>query len=188
MPAANSAPRRVSLRGAVTIAAVLFLGASSRLSAQVTLLDPDTLPDATVTVSAPSVVGHEMFLTTIKVDYLARTKPATSGGRVPPTLVKTPNMSVAIDFTWLTAVTFDSPGLACQIAVADVYDWDTMTCKGTIPEGGSSTIRVWSMPKACNGGPLMRPAYTDAVVNAVSDRSTANNRVIARTDVTGCLN
>jgi hypothetical protein len=134
-----------------------------------------------VKVDAPSSVNaYEMTYVTIKVDNLAPLSGAWPVGTAS-------NVDVSIDLTGLDPqLHWADGGLTCGWRNGASPGWSLYGCSGSIPWGSSATIYIWVVPSLdfyCG-----RPVYTDGAVTAPGlERSTANNRAIARSDLINCI-
>jgi len=167
----------------------LVIAAANLASAQLKfpyVVDPGNYPDLTVSMNAPASTNAYTFtLVTIKVDNQAPTNfPGITG---------TSSAQVNADLTGLVPqfVQSASGNLQCAFGAgfggAVDNEWNRVSCNGNVAYGATETIYVWVLPSPtfyCG-----RPTYTDVGVSSSSrERSTANNRVIARTDPNGCIN
>ncbi len=153
---------------------------------QVILKDPATLPDLSVSVSSPETTfayqaGHLSATVT-------NGAPTSGVFRIGTT---SNSVQANLDLTGLVPFYVQAAGgLSCRFTPgAAANTWDQIVCEGTMAWGTSAKIDVWFMPTTawyCG-----HPTYTDIsarYLSGSSDRSTTNNRAIARTDMVGCIN
>jgi hypothetical protein len=165
----------------------LVLGPANPASAQRLLLpvDPDYLPDLTVSVSAPnSMRDNEDGLMSVTVNNQAPTKGFWRYGLGN-------NVALTVDFTgfFVNYVKTEDGSLTCTIRPPNPASlggpiWNVVDCTGFIAWGSSSRISVGVHPYSlCDG----RPGYTDAgasfAPSSDRERTNANNRAIARTNL-----
>jgi hypothetical protein len=163
----------------------LLLASGMRASGQIRTppINPALLPDLTVSLNTPAATdAYTLTMLTIKVDNQAPTLAGITGSSM---------TSVRGDLTGLVPQVIQSASghLTCSFwapSATPSSDWNQVFCSGNIAYGDTETIYVWVMPSTsfyCG-----RPTYTDfAVASSARERSTANNRAIARTDLTNCI-
>jgi hypothetical protein len=168
---------------AVGMMVAALLGGAHLASAQGELIvNPSTLPDVGVTVIAPSPVpAYDTSYVTVKID-----SQAPAAGFYYRGAYNTVN--VVVDFTRLTPVyVWVDSGLTCTSSYDAAQAWNVVRCSGSLPWGVTATMYVWFQPMTafyCG-----TPTYVDAgITMSGRERSSANNRSIARIDTTGCIN
>ncbi len=158
------------------------------------LVNPLTLPDLSVTLSAPATINS---YSPASLTFNVTNSPPSTVYRVGgSTLVR-----AHADLTGLIATSATSDaGLNCTVSTANPdTPWTVVDCIGTLAWGASTTITVqfqpatgYSAANSCNHDWYCgEPMYADvSVVNwsGGSERSLANNRAIGRIDTDGCIN
>ena len=168
---------------AVGVVFAAILGSANLAGAQKLLIDPNSLPDVGVTVIAPtSVPAYDMSYVTVKINSQG---PNTTF--VYRYAFNTVN--VTVDFTRLTPVyVWADNGLTCNQSFNAGAAWNVVGCSGSLPWGVTATMYVYFYPMSADFY-CGTPTYVDAgVTMSDSERSSANNRSIARIDMTGCIN
>jgi hypothetical protein len=167
---------------AFAVAAAVTLGGVGRAQAQFTIINPNLLPDLSVSVNAPqSDNAYTDFLVTASVAASAPAmsfQPYGSSGA-----------SLILDLSGYQVLWFSAdPVLSCWSSQI-LPDWAQVVCSGSIAWGSGASVRISVLPAESYTG-LCRPGYSDASVTATSggDRNSANNRSIARTSLVNCLN
>ena len=175
---------RYGMRGrllAFAVAAAVTLGGVGRAQAQFTIINPNLLPDLSVSVNAPqSDDPYNDFLVTASV---AASAPAMSFS------YGSSGASLILDLSGYQVLWFSAdPVLSCWSSQI-LPDWAQVVCSGSIAWGSGASVRVSVLPAESWTG-LCRPGYSDALVTATSggDRNSANNRSIARTSLVNCVN
>jgi hypothetical protein len=190
LDAPHLTPRARAARHARRIVALalgaLALGSSPKAHAQLsTIQDPKYLPDLTVSVSAPiQVTAYDISYVTFSVSNLAPTSGFFRAGMAN-------DVRAHVDLTGLVPVLVQGAGgLQCSFSKNTTGgEWSTVDCWGSMAWGSTATIHVYFQPAQsfyCG-----RPTYTDAFVSYTAggaERSSTNNRAIARTDLIGCIN
>lgn len=157
------------------------------------LVNPATLSDLSVTMSAPTTIyPYGASSLTINV---TNAPPITVYRAGAGTLVR-----AHMDLTGLIATSAVSDaGLSCTVSTANPdTPWSVVDCIGTLAYGASTIITVQFQPatgyapaNSCNHSWYCgEPMYADAsVVNwsGGSERSLSNNRALARIDSAGCI-
>lgn len=176
-------------------AALMMTSAASAAPAPGTavVLNPVNLPDLSVSMNAPATVqAYNNASFTVSVTNSAPQIAIVGSGRT---------VRAHVDLTGMTAVSAQSDaGLTCTVSVANAQTpWSVVDCIGTLAYGASTTILVTfapgpqiNSPNACNSNFYCgQPTYADASVQywsgSASERSTSNNRAIARIDNIDCL-
>jgi len=162
------------------LVALLGCGPLTPASAQLSIIrDPNTLPDLSISVNAPTVVT-DIDIQTITISVFNQ-PPLRTG----VFLAGTGNeVRLSVDFNAFLIHSIVTGNMACGIRAAQFPQgnhWNTMDCVGFIPWGKSATVTIkaqyFALP--CDGS----TAFTDATVrlnsSAEAERTTTNNRVIA---------
>jgi hypothetical protein len=176
-------------------AALLMTSAASAAPANTNvILNQASLPDLSVSMNAPATVeAYSNATFTVSVTNSAPTNSiyiAGSGRTV----------RAHVDLTGMTAVSAQSDaGLSCTVSIANASTpWSVVDCIGTLAYGASTTILVTFKPgtyypaaNTCSGYYCGQPTYADASVQywagSTNERSTSNNRAIARVDNVDCI-
>jgi len=162
----------------------LAIGSADQANAQATLISPDKMPDLTVAVSAPPLMQA--------YDITALSMTATN---VPPVgnialrKIPTDDVVLTMDLAGFEPLFVQAPaGFTCQFGARP---WDPnfywVSCHGKLSWGSSGTVEVWAEAQVNCG----TPAYTDAFAaytGGRTDRTSANNRAISRSDFEVCIN
>ena len=177
-------------------AALLMTSAASAAGPVNVVSTLTTLPDLSVTMNAPAtVLAYDPASFTLSVTN----SPAPTGiyiagaGRT---------VRAHVDLTGMVATSATSDaGLSCTVSVSNaVTPWSVVDCIGTLAYGASTTIQVNFTPGTAYAPPANtctsafycgQPTYADASVTywggSTSERSTSNNRAIARIDNVDCI-
>ncbi len=178
-------------------AALLMTSAASAAPAPggAVILNQTSLPDLSVSMNAPPTVEayqDSSFTVSVTNSPPANTIYVAGTGRT---------VRAHIDLTGMTAVSAQSDaGLSCTVSVANAQTpWSVVDCIGTLAYGASTTILVTFRPgtynstsNTCNSYFYCgQPTYADASVQywsgSASERSTSNNRAMARIDNVDCI-
>ena len=174
----------------IAAAAAAVLAGTGSAHAQFVIVNPNLLPDLSVSVSAPDSgdIFHD-FAVTATVAASAPLYPVLRVGSIDASLILD---LVGYQALWISA----DPALSCQI-FQRAPDWAQVMCSASLVWGTSASVLVSVLPAVGNGngvgisGGLLvcRPGYADAAATPSSggDRNLANNRSIARTTLAGCI-
>jgi len=162
----------------------LAVGSMDDAKAQATLIPPEKLPDLAVSVSAPPLMqAYEITSLSMTATNFAPTANMV--------LRKIPNdqVSVTMDLAGFEPLFVQAPaGFTCQFG-ARPYDTNFyyVSCYGKLAWGSSSTFEVWAEAQVNCGTPAYTDAYA-AYTGGQTDRTSANNRAITRSDFDICIN
>ena len=173
-------------RWAIALAiGALAIGSSGHARAQSIILDPNKQPDLNVSVSAPAVSQAYQ----IAALSMTATNAAPTSGAVAYRKIPNDQVTLTMDLAgWDPLFVQAPPGFTCNFG-ARIWDENFyfVSCYGSLQWGASATIEVWAEGSVLCG----TPAYTDASAayyGGQIDRTSANNRAIARTDFDICIN
>jgi hypothetical protein len=165
----------------------LALGSSDHASAQLSgavIIDPAKQSDLSVAVSAPVLMQA--------YDIAALSMTATNAGptgAVSYRAIQNNQVVMTMDLAGLEPLFVQAPpGFNCHFG-ARIWDQNFyyVSCTGNMAWGSSATMEVWAEGLVlCD-----TPAYTDAgafYTGGQMERTSANNRAIARTDFNICIN
>lgn len=149
-------------------------------------------PDLVVAVSAPAQIPQKgQMLVQVRVDNTLA--PTPCGSTRCPLAGSTVQGTVLVRFTGLQPLTIQvdgTTGLKCELGPGGSAP-SFVSCGGEIPANGTAIINIGVQESGNNCTVYCSPVYTDAIVdqgNAVAERSEANNRSLAVTDVINCIN
>ena len=160
------------------------IGSADHANAQATLIPPDKMPDLTVAVSAPALTqAYDISALSMTVTNVP---PA---GNIPLRKIPNDDVLVTMDLAGFEPLFVQAPaGFTCQVGF---HPYDTnfyyVSCWGKLRWGSSATVEVWAEGQVNCG----TPAYTDAFAaygGGQTDRTSANNRAITRSDFDICIN
>jgi hypothetical protein len=185
-------------RGRLTLAAVgvaaLFVSLPANAAPAPIIVNPNTLPDLTVSITAPPVVdAYQVSTLTVTVSNAPPVYALSS--------TTTDSVIVHLDLTGYVAQAAQGPaGFSCTVVNGNANTpWSMVNCTGPVAEGSSAAITVYFDPAAdyanaantCAAWYCGQPGYADASVSYYSrraERVTTNNRAMSRIDTDGCIN
>jgi hypothetical protein len=162
-------------------------GSVRAAEAQISIIDPNNLPDVSVTVDAPERIVQPIGPGQ-NYEGLATIKVASQGPVGNLYYQSAPfnriSMTVFLTGLWPERLQAESPLICVPQFDPGMGYYQKFNCTGDLPYGSSANIQVFfHIPFSyfCSW------AYTDAVVTLPRmDRLITNNRSIARTSLNGC--